>query len=70
MARPTRVYAIEYVATLIGENIELLQQIASNSDNIDFGEMIVSANFYALLLLSVRDVARLRGHMPCQTGGF
>ena len=40
MARPTHVYTIEYVATLIGENLELLQEVASNSDNIDYGEMI------------------------------
>ena len=40
MPRPTLVYAIEYVAALIGENLELLNEIASNSDNIDHGEMI------------------------------
>lgn len=40
MARPTHVYTIEYVATLIGENLELLQEVASNSDNLDYGEMI------------------------------
>ncbi|MCJ9674427.1 MULTISPECIES: hypothetical protein [unclassified Neorhizobium] len=40
MARPTQVYTIDYVATLIGENIELIRQIASNSDNIDYGEVI------------------------------
>ncbi|KQZ19756.1 MULTISPECIES: hypothetical protein [Mesorhizobium] len=40
MARPTRVYTIEYVATLIGENLELLQEITGNSENIDYGEMI------------------------------
>ncbi|WP_319323930.1 hypothetical protein [Shinella sp.] len=40
MARPTHVYTIEYVATLIGENLELLEEISSNSDNIDYGEMI------------------------------
>ncbi len=39
MARPTHVYTIEYVAMLIGENLELVQEIASNSDNIDHGEM-------------------------------
>nr|WP_234888139.1 hypothetical protein [Rhizobium rhizogenes] len=39
-ARPTHVYTIDYVASLIGENLELLQEIASNSDNIDYGEMI------------------------------
>lgn len=40
MARPTHVYTIEYVATLIGENLELLREIARNSDNIDYGEMV------------------------------
>lgn len=37
MARPTDVYTIEYVATLTGDNLELLQEVASNSDNIDHG---------------------------------
>jgi transposase len=40
MARPTHVYTIDYVASLIGENLEFIQEIASNSDNIDYGEMI------------------------------
>ncbi len=40
MTRPTHVYTINYLATLIGENLELLQEVASNSDNIDYGEMI------------------------------
>jgi hypothetical protein len=40
MGRPTHVYTIGYVAVLIGENLELIQEIASNSDNIDYGEMI------------------------------
>jgi len=40
MARTTYVYSIGYVATLIGVNLELLEEIASNSDNIDYGEMI------------------------------
>ncbi|GAA4158896.1 hypothetical protein GCM10023069_01260 [Shinella granuli] len=40
MARPTHVYTIEYVATLISENLELIEEVARNSDNIDYGEMI------------------------------
>ena len=40
MGRDTHIYAIDYVATMIGENLELLEQIATNSDNIDYGEMI------------------------------
>lgn len=40
MARTTHVYTIDHVATLISENLELLREVASNSDNIDYGEMI------------------------------
>ncbi len=40
MGRDTHIYAIGYVAEMIGENLELLEQIATNSDNIDYGEMI------------------------------
>ncbi len=40
MARSTHLYTIKYVATMIGENLELLEEIATNSDNIDYGEMI------------------------------
>ncbi len=40
MARTTHVYTIDHVARLIGEDLELLREVASNSDNIDYGEMI------------------------------
>jgi hypothetical protein len=40
MARTTHVYTIDHVATLIGENVELLREVTSNSDSIDYGEMI------------------------------
>lgn len=40
MARPTLFYEIDYIATLIDENPELLAEIARNSDNIDEGDMI------------------------------
>jgi hypothetical protein len=40
MACTTHVYTIDHVATLIGENLELLREVASNSDNIDYGELI------------------------------
>ena len=40
MGRDSYTYAIDYVAKLIGENLELLEEVASNSDNIDYGEMI------------------------------
>lgn len=38
--RPTHVYKIGYVAVLIGENLELIREIASNSDSIDYVETI------------------------------
>ena len=40
MGRDTHIYAIGYVAEITGENLELLEQIATNPDNIDYGEMI------------------------------
>ena len=40
MARSTSFYTIGEVARLIGENIELLEEVASNSDNVEYGEMI------------------------------
>lgn len=40
MAQTTHVYTIEYVAKMIGENLELIEEIASNPDNINEGEMI------------------------------
>ena len=40
MARDTTVYSLAYVATMIGENRELIEVVAANSDNIDYGEMI------------------------------
>lgn len=40
MARVTHVFSLAHVAGMIGENPELLEVIAANSDNIDYGEMI------------------------------
>ena len=40
MGRDTHIVAVRYVATMIGEEPELIEQITNNSDNIDYGEMI------------------------------
>ena len=40
MAQTTHVYTIQFVAKMIGENLELIEEIASNPDNINDGEMI------------------------------
>ena len=40
MARTTQVYSIDYVAKMIGENLDLIEAVSANSDNTDYGEMI------------------------------
>lgn len=40
MARDTTFCSLAHAATMIGENRELLEVVAFNSDNIDYGEMI------------------------------
>ena len=35
-----RVYTLEYVATLLGENLEMLEAIVSNDDNLTYGSII------------------------------
>ena len=40
MARDTTAYSLAHVATMIEENRALIEIVAANSDNIDYGEMI------------------------------
>jgi hypothetical protein len=40
MGRDIYICTIDYVAKRIGENLELLEEIAANPDNIEYGEMI------------------------------
>jgi hypothetical protein len=40
MARDTTFYGLAYVAPMIGENRELLELVAANPDDVDYGEMI------------------------------
>lgn len=40
MARDTTFYSLAHVATMIGENRELLEVVAANPDDVDYGEMI------------------------------
>ena len=40
MSRPTYVFSIDHVARMIDESLELIDIVSSNSDNIDYGEMI------------------------------
>ena len=40
MGRDTHFVALQHVATMIGEPLELLEEITANSDNIDYGELV------------------------------
>ena len=40
MSRPTYVFSIDHVAKMIDESLELIEVVSSNSDAIDYGEMI------------------------------
>lgn len=40
MSRPTYVFSIDHVAKMIDESLELIEIVSSNSDDIDYGEMI------------------------------
>jgi len=62
MGRDTCTYAIDYVAKRIGENLELLEEIASNPDNIDYGEMIdvVTGPDEAIIAFTSRGIENLQ----------
>lgn len=40
MAAVTHVRTINYVATILGEDVELLEDIISNSDNFNYGDIV------------------------------
>jgi hypothetical protein len=40
MARSRHIYTLKEVAAMIGENLELIEEITANSDNIAEGEMV------------------------------
>ncbi|MGV2184619.1 hypothetical protein [Rhizobium rhizogenes] len=40
MARSKTIYTLKEVADMIGENLELLEEVTANSDNIAEGEMV------------------------------
>ena len=62
MGRNTSICVIDYVAKRIGENLELLEEIASNPDNIDYAEMIdvVTGPDQAITAFTSRDIEKLQ----------
>ena len=55
MARPTYVFSIDHVAKMIDESLELIEIVSSNSDNIDYGEMIQVYNGTDITLTTFTD---------------
>ena len=62
MGSDTYVCTIDYVAKRIGENLELLEEIAGNPDNIDYGEMIdvVTGTDEAIIAFTSRGIENLQ----------
>jgi len=54
MARSRTIYTLKEVAVMIGENLELLEEVTANSDSIAESEMV-----------HVRDGVRLRRRPSC-----
>ena len=71
MGRDTCICAIDYVAKRIGENLELLEEIAGNSDNIDYGEMIdvVTGPDEAITAFTSRGIKTCRSSSPISALG-
>jgi hypothetical protein len=40
MATVTQVYALDHVAQMLGEDLEMLEAIVSNDDNLSYGNII------------------------------
>lgn len=40
MARSRFIYTLKQVASMIGENLELIEEVTANSDNITEGELV------------------------------
>ena len=40
MARSRFIYTLRQVASMIGENLELIEEVTANSDNISEGELV------------------------------
>lgn len=75
MARTTHVYAIDHLATMIGESLDLVQVITSNSDNIPYGEMIhvhdgAEESITSLTDLGVESLQELLADIRTWEGGI
>lgn len=62
MARDTTFYSLAHAATMIGENRELLEVVAANPDDVDYGEMIhiIDGSEEAITAFTARGIESLQ----------
>ena len=62
-----RVYTLEYVATLLGEDLEMLEAIVSNDDNLAYGSIVSVCTGPDESITSLTDdgVDELRSMITC-----
>ena len=62
-----RVYTLEYVATLLGEDLEMLEAIVSNDDNFTSGSIVAICTSPDESITSLTDdgVDELSGMITC-----
>jgi hypothetical protein len=75
MARDTCVYSLARVAMMIGENPELIEVVAANPDNIDYGEMIhvhdgTEEGITAFTARGIESLKELLADVRSWTGGL
>ena len=67
MSTVGRVYTLEYVATLLGEDLEMLEAIVSNDDNLTYGSIVSVCTGPDESITSLTDdgVDELRSMITC-----
>jgi hypothetical protein len=62
-----QVYTLEYVATLLGEDLEMLEAIVSNDDNLTYGSIVSVCTGPEKSITSLTDdgVDELSGMISC-----
>ena len=62
-----QVYTLEYVATLLGEDLEMLEAIVSNDDNLTYGSIVSVCTGPDESITSLTDdgVDELRSMITC-----
>jgi len=62
MATVTQVYALDHVARMLGEDLEMLEAIVSNDDNLSYGNIISvhTGTDESVIVLTAHGIEELR----------